>query len=110
MPTKVLILWVQFLYYNLLVHLQGVVLSINTKPIFLAKTDNPFLWLKYKNIDNNVLIYYWIISWFNFILGSIFFPFWVGGGGMAKYEETKENEFGTKDKLNHNLYTFASLY
>ena len=33
-----------------------------------------------------------------------------GGGGMVKYEETKENEIGTNDNLNHNLYTFASLY
>jgi len=40
--------------------------------------------------------------WFNF--------FSFLGGGMVKYEETKENKFGTKDKLNHNLYTFASLY
>ena len=36
-----------------------------------------------------------------------FFPFL---GGRVKYEETKENKIGTKDKLNHNLYTFASLY
>lgn len=28
----------------------------------------------------------------------------------VKYEETKENEIGTEDKLNHNLYTLASLY
>ena len=51
------------------------------------------------------VIYYWILSWFNFILGSNFFPFW---GGMVKYEETTDNEIGTKDKLNHNLYTLAS--
>ena len=38
------------------------------------------------------------------------FSFWGGGGGTVKYEETKENKIGTKDKLNHNLYTFASLY
>ena len=31
-------------------------------------------------------------------------------GGHGKYEETTDNEIGTKDKLNHNLYTLASKW
>ena len=38
------------------------------------------------------------------------FKFFFLLGGVVKYEETKENEIGTEDKLNHNLYTLASLY
>lgn len=38
------------------------------------------------------------------------FKFFFLLGGAVKYEETKENEIGTEDKFNHNLYTLASLY